>query len=167
MNANQFNQEVLIYTDHLFRFSLNILKDVSLAEDVVQETMIKLWDKRYSLENYKSIKALAYTITKNLCLDNLKKIKKLERLDEVKVGVVSNKLEVELELKDELHWIEDIISKLPKSQQMILHLKNIEDLSIKEIADIMVMKENTICQQLSRARKKIRASYQKIEKHGL
>lgn len=167
MNSKEFKECILIYTDNLFRFSLSIVKNVSSAEDIVQEVFLKLWKIRFDLQAKGNIKSLAFTMTKNLSLDHLRRRKYFEGYEMINTPLLSPSLESSLELRDQLGWVGQIIRVLPESQQMILHLKNIEGLSIKEITEIMNMKENAVSQQLSRARKKIRESYKKIEAYGL
>lgn len=167
MNSEEFKEGILIYTDNLFRFSLSIVKNVSSAEDIVQEVLLKLWKKRFEIERGGNIKSLAFIMTKNVSLDHLRSKKSLEGFDMVNESLFSESLENSMELKDKLSWVSQIIKGLPETQQMVLHLKNIEGLSIVEISRIMHMKENTVSQQLSRARKKIRMSYKKIEEYGL
>lgn len=167
MNSKEFKECILIYTDNLFRFSLSIVKNVSSAEDIVQEVLLKLWKKRFEIDRAGNIKSLTFTMIKNASLDYLRRNKVLEGFETVNGSLFSDSLENRMELKDKLSWVSQIIKGLPETQQMILHLKNIEGLSILETSKIMNMKENTVSQQLSRARKKIRESYKKIEEYGL
>jgi RNA polymerase sigma-70 factor (ECF subfamily) len=56
----------------LFRFATRLLTSVEEAEDALQEVMLKLWSRNKILETYGSIEAMAITMTKNYCLDQLK-----------------------------------------------------------------------------------------------
>jgi len=76
MTVETFKIEVLPLKHKLYRFAKRLLKNATEAEDIVQEVFIRLWSRREKLSEYKSIEAFAMTITKNLCLDNLKSKKK-------------------------------------------------------------------------------------------
>ena len=73
MNYHQvFNDEVFPLSDKLYRFSLSIVRKNDIAEDVVQEILIKVWEKREDWKNWRNMDAMLFTMTKNLSLDKLK-----------------------------------------------------------------------------------------------
>ena len=72
MTIEKFKEDILPMKNKLFRMALRLLKSTAEAEDVVQEIFLKLWSKRETLKEYRSIEAFSMTMTKNLCLDKLK-----------------------------------------------------------------------------------------------
>ena len=72
MELQEFKSTVLPVKDRLYRLALHMLKSVHEAEDTLQDVMVKLWSKRMQLDTYRSVEALAVTMTRNLCLDRLK-----------------------------------------------------------------------------------------------
>lgn len=72
MELEAFKITVLPLREKLLRVSLKLVENKADAEDVVQETLLKLWLLRDTLDQYKSVEALAITMTKNLTLDKLK-----------------------------------------------------------------------------------------------
>ena len=72
MTIQTFKSNVFPVQAKLFRLAKTMLPDEEDAEDTVQEALLKLWQNRHNLTNYRSIEALAMVITKNLCLDKLK-----------------------------------------------------------------------------------------------
>ena len=72
MNQNEFIKLVSPFKDKLFRLAKRLLVSTEEAEDATQEVLVKLWIKNESLEKYNSVEALAMTMTKNFCLDQLK-----------------------------------------------------------------------------------------------
>ncbi|HEY9116596.1 MAG TPA: sigma factor, partial [Roseivirga sp.] len=72
MELQEFKSKVLPLKDRLYRIALHMLKSVEEAEDALQDVMVKLWDKRLQLGEYRSIEAFAVTVTKNRCLDRIK-----------------------------------------------------------------------------------------------
>lgn len=153
----------------LYRFALSYLKDQAEAEDAVQEVMIKLWDRRETLKNYRSVEAFAMTVTRNHCLDRLRKKRTLS-FEEVPV------LEKEfhragnpherMELNDNVNKIRMIMQELPGQQREIVQLRDVEGYAFEEIADITGMNVNLIRVNLSRARKKIRETLINWNRYG-
>ena len=141
----------------LFRFACRMLKSVPEAEDVVQEVLIRLWKRRDKLSTYKSIEAFAMVITKNLCLDHLKRAgAKTDELTESHEQYTERTPYVQMETTDSYRKIKALIDLLPDQQRMIIHLRDIEGYGYDEIAEITGLTENTIRVNLSRARKKVR-----------
>ncbi len=127
------------------------------AEDIVQEVFLRLWVRRESLAEYKSVEAFAMTITKNLCLDRMKsKDYKTEELTIVHQQVSHATPYKKLELTDTYNRIQMIMNSLPEQQRMIIHLRDIEGFEFEEIEEIMNINLNTIRVNLSRARKRIK-----------
>lgn len=157
MTLETFKIEVLPLKDKLFRFANRMLRNIPEAEDIVQEVMIRLWNRRTQLNEYKSIEAFAMVITKNLCLDKLKlKSNKSTELNEKHEQVIEKTPYSNTELMDSYDKIKNLIEKLPEQQKLIIHLRDIEGYDYEEISGIMNMSENTIRVNLSRARKTIR-----------
>ena len=105
-------------------------------------------------------------ITKNWCLDRIKAKKPLyvDSYD----NSYDHQLEVttplaELESKDKLKLFYEILNTLPASQRIIIRLRDIEGYDYSEIAEQTGMKENAIRVNLSRARKRIRECFIKLE----
>ena len=71
MTEQAFIDEVLPHQDKIYRLARNYLADAD-SQDVLQETMVRLWQKRHDLSAYRSIQALAMVIARNLCLDRIK-----------------------------------------------------------------------------------------------
>ena len=72
MNQNEFMQLVNPFKDKLFRVAKRLLVSTEEAEDATQEVLVKLWNRNEILDEYNSVEALAMSMTKNYCLDQLK-----------------------------------------------------------------------------------------------
>jgi RNA polymerase sigma-70 factor (ECF subfamily) len=101
-------------------------------------------------------------------LDELK-AKKNNNLRIVHQNCENNAISPErgLELKDELKWINGIVSELPEQQKIVFQLRDIEQLEFEEIMKITNMKSTAVRVALSRARKKIRESLTKKHNYGI
>lgn len=157
MTLETFKIQVLPLKNKLFRFAGSFLNQYAEAEDVVQEVFIRLWARRKKLEQYKSIEAFAMVITRNLCLDRLKsKGYRPDELTERNEMQNHSTPHTQMELKDSLVMVKQIMEMLPEQQKTIVHLRDIEGYDYEEIAELLGISENTIRVNLSRARKKIR-----------
>ena len=168
MDAEEFKERVLPSSHRILRYANRLLGNEHDAEDVVQEIWLKLWNKREELRNIKSMEAFAYRMTRNLCLDKIK-LKKPKYYDDREEGAYrydeadhSPDPESSLELKDTLERVNQIIGRLPVQQKTLLQLRDVEELEYEEIADITGLEINTIRVNISRARKNVRETIQKV-----
>jgi RNA polymerase sigma-70 factor (ECF subfamily) len=167
MTQNDFIKTVAPFQDKVFRLAKRLLISTEEAEDATQEVLVKLWNKNEVLNQYNSVEALAMTMTKNFCLDQLKSKRAGNR--SITHSNYSNReasLDKVLEDKDSLSWVEKSINQLPTQQRMIVQLREIEELEFAEIAKIMDMKEIAVRVALSRARKAIKDFMLKTHGYG-
>ena len=163
MSPELFKKEVLPLHKKLFSYSLRLLGNSEDAKDAVQEVFIKLWKRRETLEEYRSLEAFSMRVTRNLCLDKLK-AKKPEYVEEKTLQMVrtSGSTPAELlERKETYGQIKEIISGLPENQRSVIHLRDIEGYEYKEMGEILNMDLNNIRVLLSRARKAVREALTK------
>ena len=167
MNQNEFVQIITPFKDKLFRLAKRMLVSTEEAEDATQEVLLRLWNKNSSLEQYNSVEALAMTMTKNYCLDQLKS-KKPKNLQIVHNNYQDKQasLEVQIEHQNTLQWAEKLINDLPKQQRLILQLREIEEYEFSEIAQVLEMNETAVRVALSRARKTLREQIEKTHNYG-
>ena len=160
MELKQFKITVVPLRDKLLNYARRMTDDPSDAEDAVQEVLLKLWNKRLELEQYRSIEAFAMTMTHNLCMDmwRTKHITNVP-LEYVQDATPSGTPERLLEIKDEIRLMHEIINSLPALQRTIMRMKDIEEYETEEIADITGCNPEAIRSNLSRARKKVREIY--------
>lgn len=160
MELKQFKITVLPLRDKLLNYARKLTESPDDAEDAVQEVLLKLWNKRLELEQYRSIEAFAMTMTHNLCMD-LWRTKhtadvSLELVKDANAGTSPERL---LEIKDEIRLMREIIDSLPTLQRTIMRMKDIEEYETEEIASITGCNPEAIRSNLSRARKKVREVY--------
>lgn len=168
MTQLEFVALVNPFKDKVFRLARRILISVEEAQDVSQEMLMRLWNKREQLCEYKSVEAFAMTMTKNYCLDQLKSKRTSNlKIDSLEVSENRSKLEEEIENKDSLNWVEKFIQVLPVQQKIILQMRDIEGYEFEQMAEILEMNETAIRVALSRARKSIRESMLKTHSYGI
>ena len=141
-------------------YARNLNEEPEDEEDAVQEVLLKLWNKRLELEQYRSIEAFAMTLTHNICIDMWRcKRNDTLSLDIVQAASPTGTPERLLEIKDEIHLMHEIIHSLPNLQRTIMQMKDIEGYETDEIAEITGCGPEAIRSNLSRARKKVRDVY--------
>lgn len=79
MQEISFRNDILPLKDKLFRLALRITLDRAEAEDVVQDTMIRVWNKRDEWSQFESVEAYCLTVAKNLAIDRSQKKRSSKR----------------------------------------------------------------------------------------
>jgi len=168
MGQEEFENRVFIIKDKLYRFAHRILANVPDAEDVVQDVMISLWNKRNEISRLLNIEAYAMRSVKNLSLDKIKHNKvRQNKFDEmIRLGDSSYD-EVSGEQKEMKELIKKSINQLPEKQKLVMHLRDIEGYGFDEMTEILNMDEIAIRVNLSRARKKVKESILNTVNYGI
>ncbi len=163
MELEQFKNTVLPLRNQLLLYAQRLTGGASEAEDAVQEVMLKLWSMRDKLEEYRSVEALARTITHHQCMD-LWRRKQADTLplEQVKEWGDQPNPERLLEEKDEFELMRKLIDTLPYQQRTILLMKDVQEYENHEIAEITGCNAEAIRSNLSRARKRVRDMYLQI-----
>lgn len=168
MNQNEFMQLVNPFKDKLFRLAKRLLVSTEEAEDATQEVLVKLWNRNESLGAYNSVEAVAMTMTKNYCLDQLKS-KRAGNLKIVHNNFNDREASVQQKVEDSdtWNWVEKIMNDLPEQQKLIVQMRDIEEMEFEEMAAVLEMNEQAIRTALSRARKTIRERMIKTHHYGI
>lgn len=163
MKLEAFKKQIVPLRDKLHNIAVKLLNDSEDAEDIVQETFLKLWSMRDKLDEYNSVEALAVQIAKNKALDHIK-ARKTERFgeDNKLIASLERGPEKELEQLDAVEKIRSIVRSLPSLQQEIIRMKDIEGYEIAEIAEITGTQAEAVRVNLSRARKKVRDKFMEL-----
>lgn len=164
MNAETFKKVFLPYHQKLYRIAFRILSDKAEAEDAVQETFIKLWNKRHELQSIDNTEGFSVIVLRNICLDMLRKEHTAYKTDYDTEIAETDLLENRIEKKDSLYNVEQLINKLPEQQRQVMQLKHWDGCSDKEIEKITGLSTVNIRVILSRSRKAIREEFIKLDK---
>jgi len=169
MSLEAFKSRVLPVKDKLYRYTLRILKNEDEAKDVVQETMIKVWNKRDEMHTYENMEAWCIRVARNLSLDKLKS-KHNNSVD------IDNAYDLQsssqspyssTEQSDTMNTIHHFIDKLPDMQKQVIQLRDIDGFSYQEISDMLKQNLNTVKVNLFRARKYVREQLVNENAYGL
>lgn len=164
MVARDFKTSVLPVSKKLLRFATYFLKDEELARDAVQDVFLKLWQKRETLHEVNNIEAFAMQMTRNRCLDMLRNNRMVPFDEETERRLKAKTVDVhsKVELSETANQIAGLISKLPDLQRNVMQMRDMEQLSYEEIAEVTGLQVNAIRVNLSRARKKVRDEFLKM-----
>ena len=155
MESTQFNSQILNHSDKLFRLAKSILRDGDAARDAVQDLIVKLWEKRYMLDEVENLQAFSMRSMRNLCLDTIRQNRETDELP-VEIEFIEPNPYQQTELKDLAARVKRMIDYLPELQRTIIRMRDVEEMEITEIAYITSLTENAVSVNLSRARQKIR-----------
>ena len=166
-NLQNFREVIKAASPFAFSVAFRILGDEDLAKDVVQDTMVTVWEKLNKIKSAASFRTWLYRIVVNKCYDHLRKKKRESefRPDDKAWAVISNHLSEEpasvLENEEIARLINLLINKLSPRQKAVFVLSEIEEMSNGEIAEITGMSKTLIKANLHYARKNITGMIEK------
>ena len=128
MQEISFRNDILPLKDKLFRLALRITFDRAEAEDVVQETLIRVWNKRDEWTKFGSIEAYCLTVAKNLAIDRSerKDAQTVELTPEMEQTSGASNPYDHLVDKEQMTLIHRLVNELPDKQRLIMQLRDIE-----------------------------------------
>lgn len=164
MTREAFNNIIHNNYRKLYFIAFRILKNQQESEDVVQEVFMKMWIMKEKLDNYDDHDALAVTITKNRCLDMLRKWKHIDK-DNIGPEIMDRELSPspydQMVNSENAKILGRIIDDLPEAFRNVIQLREINGLSYEEIARQNNVNINTLRVTLSRARQIVKEKYLK------
>lgn len=161
-----FRKDILPHRDRLFRLAFSITLNRADAEDIVQETMLRVWEKREAWKDINNVEAWLTQICKNLALDHRKHAEISRPVDSQQPQADNTSFD-KLEATDAVTIVSRLMNELPSPQDEIVRLREIEGLSYREIATRLNLSEDQVRVHLHRARAKLRNEYLRIHSFGL
>ncbi len=148
----------LPFKDKLYRFALNIVGNTFDAEDIMQELMIKIWNRMDQFNEIDNKEAWCMTVTRNMAIDKTrnKKMPSQDISEFLHLKDSDDTPDKKMENDERFGNIMALVNQLPEKQRIIIHLRDVEGYSYQEIAD---MTENTldfVKVSLHRARKTLK-----------
>jgi len=142
------------------KFILASVKDESAADDLIQETFIKIQENLDSLRDPAKISSWIFRIAYHLCQDHFRTLKKSSSHQEIHDGLVNlqeTPVQKKLEQGEMSRCVQDQLNLLPEAQRSVIIFADIMDFSHQEIADILGLTVENVKVRLHRARKKFKA----------
>ena len=170
MKTISFQTDILPLKNELFRLALRITQNRFEAEDVVQETMLKVWKGRSEWDKIDNIEAYCLTVCRNLSLDKMRhmdnQVQNIEQESEPADQSYSANPEEQAVQHDRLQLVQlvrQLISQLPEKQRTCMQLRDVEGKSYRDIANIIGISEEQVKVNIFRARQTIRERFQQAE----
>ncbi len=164
MTIETFTSDILPLKDKLFRYAKSILNNEDLAKDVVQETMLKIWEKGNTASAINNMEAWCMTLTRNFALSKYRlKDNQNSSLDaNIEVTEASDTPYQLVEKEDLKNKIDTLVSQLPFKLKEVFQLRDIEGYSYDEICEITgyTLSDVKVC--IFRARKALKENLVKI-----
>ncbi len=158
MDNVSFQTTVLPLSDRLFRLALRVTMNRAEAEDVVQDTLLRVWERRSEWGQIDNLEAFAIATCRNRALDVAKRAgRNTVPLDKVEGShLPAPNAQLSLEAREQLSLVRRLMDSLPELQRTIMLLRDIEGQSYGEIAKELGISETQVKVYLHRARTKVR-----------
>ena len=160
MEQAVFYDLVRRYKDMIFRIALNYFGSPFDAEDMVQETLMKLYTANPAFESEQHAKHWLIRVTLNLCKNTVRSPWRRRTVS----------LEEAADLgsfdKPEQSELFQSVMGLPEKYRTVLYLFYYEDLSVREIAQLLLVKESAVTTRLSRARQMLKSELMEAADYG-
>ena len=170
MKKVSFRNDILPMKNNLYRLALRITCNNAEAEDVVQDTLIKVWNRRERWDEIESMEAFCMTICRNLALDKIKKMgnqhDSLDDNQQDRPSALNNPYE-EMNQKDRIQLVRKLVDSLPEKQRTCMQLRDFEGKSYKEVAEILQISEDQVKVNIFRARQTIKQRFKELDDYGL
>ncbi len=158
---SQFDATVLVHLDAAWNLARWLLRDSALAEDAVQDACLnalKAFDQRTGT----NAKAWFLTIVRNCCMDAMRSRRHQRRSEPYDDELMTpntdqsaNSPEAAAARTSEARWLHGLIDELPSEYREVLILRELEDMSYKEISEITRVPRGTVMSRLARARDRL------------
>ena len=159
MDRSQYNQCVEQYADRLFRFAFSSLRNREQAEDVVQESFARVWEKRKTVDFAKA-KSYLFTTAHHAMIDEVRHRQHFASTDEAMPIEAKTVQSPYPDVNDILH---KALATLPEAHRNALLLRDYEGYSYQEIGDITGMSEAQVKVNIFRARTALRNHLKSID----
>ena len=159
----QMEEIVRRHADTVYRLALVHMKNTQDAEDIFQEVFLRLVKNLDKLENDEHIKAWLIRVTINCCKSQFTRAYRRHETPQEQ-EILQEQAGAAEEPDTEEHIVYETVQKLPDKYRTVIHLFYFEELSIREIGEVLKKRESTIKSQLSRGREKLK---QLLEKEGI
>ncbi len=160
-NENAYLEIVGRFKDRLFAFVYRFVGDSDLAEDLVQDTLIKVYTHRHAYREIARFSTWIYTIAGNLARTELRKRKRRATFSMSSLGIGDREYELPsedyaptktLEGEQTEKHIRNALAKLPLHFRTVIILRDVQELSYEEISKIMKIPLGTVKSRVNRAR---------------
>lgn len=165
-NTTYFTLLYRRYAGKVFAKCISMLSDEGMARDATQDIFIKVLLNLGKFTEQSSFSTWVYSITYNFCIDIIRKKKKNILIFSEDMGKINPGVDVEIPdsviLEMETRRLEKVMEIMPPGDKAILNMKYIDDLQIRDIAEVLNKTESAIKMQIMRAKAKAQGIYEDL-----
>lgn len=158
-NPIAFEKIYYSYSPKLFASLLKLVKSDSIAQEILQDVFLKVWENRKNIDPEKSFRSYLFTIAENKAYDFFRRAARDKKLYETLIAAATEHyehIETDFFSKEDSKIIEKAIGSLPPQRQLIFRLSKQEELSYDEISKRLGISVSTISDHIVKANKSIR-----------
>ena len=166
-NSNALKILFSKYYENLCYFAFSFVKDRQIAEEVVSDIFINLWEKRKKIIIKGKVKPYLYASIRNQSLNYIRKNKILfEDINEVDKIMITVKehADAHVHYEELKNIVDELIDKLPEKRKLIFQMNKFDELSYEEIANVLSISISTVRNQMVKAIKYLDNQYPSLKK---
>ncbi len=172
-DKNAYVELVNRYRDRLINFVYNYIGDFEISQDIVQDTMVKLYQKKHYYKEINKFSTWLYTIAKNLAFTEFRKKKQRKvtlfsqiNKDDKPYDVPAKQPDIDQEIESEItnRIIRKAINGLPEKFKEVVNMRDIDGLSYEEISCIIEVPIGTVKSRINRARLQLQVELKELRK---
>ena len=148
MTTAEYNSCADLYSDGVYRFILKNIRDRDTAQDIVQESYVRMWERVKDVA-YEKARAYLFTTAYHTMIDHIRKNQRLSSLEDDYTETHDESPGTYNDLKE---VINEAVAKLPEIQRSVIMLRDYEGYSYEEIGDILKLSESQVKVYIFRAR---------------
>lgn len=157
------NRFIKTYNKTLNMFAFNMVKSVEIAEEIVVDSFLKVWDMRNSFESPQHVIHFLFKVTKNACLNTVEKNKKLPQfereIDNLQIEV-DDDIQFKIIYQEFLYLLNQEIEKLPHQQKKVFKLSMLEGYTTSEICALLQTSSQAVFNAKSKAILQLKKAFQ-------
>jgi len=158
-DQSAFEKLYWTYSERIYKRLLHLLKDGDVADSILQDVFLRVWERREQIDPKQSFKAFLYKIAENLVYDYFRKLARDKRLQVKLRGITTelfNQTEENIFRKENAALIDEAIEKLPPQRKMVFKLCRLEGKSYDEAAKLLNISVSTVSNQLVKGTRSVK-----------
>ncbi|MBR4886453.1 MAG: sigma-70 family RNA polymerase sigma factor [Muribaculaceae bacterium] len=164
MDSRLFKEKVIPLHSQMYRIAYCIVANQPDAEDIVQDCILKLWDRRHQLSSIDDLNRYCCTMVRNHAIDHLRRHNGSDFQDEHTLSNMADSTSSDSYMlhAETSQQVKEMIRTLPNESRKVLCLRVFSECSIDDIEQATGLSSSNIRTMLCRARKKLRSIYEKM-----
>jgi RNA polymerase sigma-70 factor (family 1) len=164
-DENAFRKVFEQFSPKVYLFALKLTRSRIMAEEIVQEVFLKIWDNRPELIAIEHFPSYIYVVTRNRCFNALKRMATEERIKNSIIKThkhTHTETEEAIIYRDYQHLLREIVDQLPPQQKMAYSLCHGEGLKYEEAAQRMKISRFTVKTHMQQALRTIKTQFSSL-----